>query len=313
MTKHVRTTIRYDGPALSGHEIDVQDLAPALLALADIIQIANRKFNGDRADVKVMVSADVEQQCFMIDLSLVMSFLDQAKTFFESDRVKTAREIAEWIGLIGTPVAVTGGGIFAVLKLLRNKKDGDAPFQITQGDGNVTITGNGNTFVFPTETYLLAQERSVIEKVKIVTRPLERDGYDSLSFMQGDETIVEISEAEASEISEVVADDFLPLPAEVVANIRGVVRIKSPQYESTAKWSLLYQGRAIDAEMTGSAAEWVVSFQSNKVAAPPNTVLDVSMTETVRINDEGQAVAKPVYAVHEIHAVTPPPTQISLI
>ena len=71
MTKHVRTTIRYDGSALSGHEIDVQDLAPALLALADIIQIANRKFNGDRADVKVTVSADVEQQCFMIDLGRV--------------------------------------------------------------------------------------------------------------------------------------------------------------------------------------------------------------------------------------------------
>lgn len=47
MSRHVKTTIRYDGPALSEHDMDVQDLAPALLALADIIQIANRKFNGD--------------------------------------------------------------------------------------------------------------------------------------------------------------------------------------------------------------------------------------------------------------------------
>ena len=37
LTKHVRTRIRYDGPALVSHEMDVQDLAPALLAMAEIV------------------------------------------------------------------------------------------------------------------------------------------------------------------------------------------------------------------------------------------------------------------------------------
>ena len=76
MSKHVTTTIRYDGPALAGHEMDVQDLAPALLALAEIAQIANRKFNGDRASLKVLVNADVEQQCFMLDLSMIQSLIE---------------------------------------------------------------------------------------------------------------------------------------------------------------------------------------------------------------------------------------------
>lgn len=74
VTKHVRTTIRYDGPALADHEMDVQDLAPALLVLADLIQIANQKFNGKNANMKVLVNADVEQKCFMIDISLVQTF-----------------------------------------------------------------------------------------------------------------------------------------------------------------------------------------------------------------------------------------------
>ncbi|MEC7819220.1 MAG: hypothetical protein VX454_11235 [Pseudomonadota bacterium] len=60
--KHVRTRIRYDGPVLVGHEMDVQDLAPAFLAMAEMVQIANRKFNGDAVAIRVMVDADVDQQ-----------------------------------------------------------------------------------------------------------------------------------------------------------------------------------------------------------------------------------------------------------
>ena len=58
MGRHVRTTIRYDGPALANHEMDVQDLAPALLALADVVQFANQRFNGAAANIKVLVNAD---------------------------------------------------------------------------------------------------------------------------------------------------------------------------------------------------------------------------------------------------------------
>ena len=48
------------GPLLVSHEMDVQDLAPALLAMTEIVQIANRKFNGDAVAIRVTVDADVE-------------------------------------------------------------------------------------------------------------------------------------------------------------------------------------------------------------------------------------------------------------
>ena len=50
--------------------MDVQDVAPALLALEDIVQIANRKFNGGSAGIRVLVNADVEQKVFQIGLRL---------------------------------------------------------------------------------------------------------------------------------------------------------------------------------------------------------------------------------------------------
>jgi hypothetical protein len=308
MTEHVRTTIRYDGPAVSGHEMDVQDLAPALLALADIVQIANRKFNGDRAEIRVLVNADVEQKCFMIDLSLAMSLLDQAKTFFDSDRVKTAKEIAEWIGIVGGGI----GGVFGALKFLRGDRK-DPALQITQTGSQVTIVGNGNTIVMPIETYQLVQDKAVVDRAKTVMQPLTKPGYSKLSFFEGDKQIVEIDEAIAEQIIASASDELLPTQTESVANIRSLVRIKSPQYEGSAKWSLLWNGRIIDAEMADNAAAWVTAFQANDVSAPPNTVLDVSMTEAVRLDENGLALGKPRYAVSQIHSVKPPPTQAGLL
>lgn len=310
MVQHVRTTIRYDGPALGGHEMDVRDLAPALLALADIVQFANKKFNGEQADMRVLVNADVEQKCFMLDLSLVQSFVEQAKTFFGQEDVKTAKEIAEWIGI----VAGTSIGLFQFLRVVRRRSEAGTKFEVTQeaGSTTVTITGDGNTLVLPVQTYQLAQEKYVVDRAKEVLRPLEKPGYATLSFIEQEREVFTVTDEEAAEIIATPVGELDPLPQESVSLIRGAVRIKSAQYEGSAKWSFLWNGRAIDAEMTERAASWVEDFQENRVSAPPNTVLEVSMTETVKLDEQGLAIGKPTYVVTEVHTATPPAEQTRL-
>ncbi len=309
MSKHVRTTIRYDGPALGGHEMDVQDLAPALLALADLIQLANKKFNGSQADIRVLVNADVEQRCFMIDISLVQSLLDQAKGFLGSDHIKTAKEIAEWIGILGS----SSIGLFQLLKFLHGSKPADKPLHIqNDGSGNIIITGNGNTITVPQPVYELAHEPKVVERAKAVMRPLEREGYETLAFLEGKSEIFEINKIEAAGISELASQPLTDIPSESASQIRGQVRIKSAQYEGGAQWALLWNGRAINAEMAEHASDWVADFQANKVNAPPNSILDVSMVETAQLDAQGAIIGKPSYRVLGVHSVTPPPQQIGL-
>jgi len=292
--------------------MDVQDLAPALLALADLVQIANKKFNGDRAEIRVLVNADVEQRCFMVDLSLSMSLLDQAKTFFDSDRIKTAKEIAEWIGIVKGGAGGAVGGLFALLAFLKGKKK-ESPLQITQTGSQVTIVGDGNTIVIASETYELAQDRVVVDRVRSIMQPLTKPGYDDLSFLEGKDEVVRVSSEQAENIFSSASEELIPFQTESTSQIRGLVRIKSPQYEGGAKWSLLWNGRAVDAEMAENAAAWVAAFQQNRVNAPPNTVLEVSMTETVRLDENGLALGRPRYVVSDVHSVTPPPSQIGLI
>lgn len=317
MTRHVRTRIRYDGPALATHEMDVQDLAPALLAVAQIVQIANRKFNGDAATIRVMVDADVDQQCFQLDLSLVQSWFDQAAMLVGQKDVASAKDIAEWIGLIGK----AGTGLFGVLAIIYGKRkltgDKSAPsVTFTKGDQHgttiINIAGDVHGLTIPTPTAQLLVDPEVAKNVKSVLRPLEQEGYEDLTFIHDDEPVTKIDKDSAREI--IAADPLsaTPEPTESISEIRGKVRIKSPQYEGNAKWSLLWQGRAIDAEMSGAASAWVEDFQQNRVSAPPNTVLDVSMTEMVKLDAQGLAVGKPTYVVQKVHAATPPPTQASL-
>ena len=84
-------TIRYDGPVLSGHSIAVDDLAPALLAIAEMCKLANKEFNGDRATVKVFVNADLEQNCFELRLELVQTLISHAKALIQNEDVATAK------------------------------------------------------------------------------------------------------------------------------------------------------------------------------------------------------------------------------
>jgi hypothetical protein len=313
MARHVRTRIRYDGPVLAGHEMDVQDLAPALLAVSNIVQIANRKFNGDTASIRVLVDADVEQQCFQLDLSLVQSLLDQAAVLVGAKEVVTAKEIAEWVGLIGTG----GFGLFQVLKRIYGQTDNSRPgVTFTAGDQTgttiINIAGDVQGVIVPTPTAQLLVDPEVNRNVKAVLHPLQKEGYQELSFLHGDQQVAHINKEEAERIIADAPLDLSSAPTESISHIRGSVRIKSPQYEGGAKWALLWQGRAIDAEMKDDAAQWVNEFQHNRVSAPPNTTLEVTMTETVKLDVNGLAVGKPTYVVHEVHSVEPPPVQAAL-
>lgn len=304
MPRHVTTTIRYDGPALADHLMDVQDLAPALLALADIIQIANRKFNGDAADIRVLVNADVEQRCFQIDLSLVQSVLEQAKGFFADDRVATAKDIAEWIGIITTGSG-TGYGLFWLIKwMARRPKVEGSKFTVTTESGVTTlIDGDHNSVTVNHHVYLLAADAAVIEKAKRVVLPLQRPGYDTLQFFEGEELVDTIDKTDAAATAD-LSPAALDTSHEDFSSIRGHLRIKSPQYEGNAKWSVLWGGRAIDVSMP---PEFVHAFQHNEIDAPPNTLLDVQMEQRIALDDDGKAVGAPAFTVVQIHHLTLPP------
>lgn len=202
-------TLRYDGPALADHKMDLAHLAPALFALGDLCKLANKTFNQDRASVRVLVNVDREQQCFEFGLELVFTYWEQARALIHDARVRDAKELAELLGLIAGPPA-SGWGLFKLLKWLRGRKP---EFQTVQDqDGKdlvqVTVKGDNNTINVTPETERLYKNPSAIRSAKKVLDPLTEEGYESLEFTHAEKVTERFDKDDAKEITKAPLPDL---------------------------------------------------------------------------------------------------------
>lgn len=234
--------IRYDGPALAGHRMDVADLAPALLGLSELCKIANAKFNGDNAAVKVLIGADQEHQCFQFRVDVVQTLWQHAQSLIEQKDIKSAKDILEWLGLVGTTLGAPIG-LFKLLKKILGKAVTEEKFYSKDGRNIVqlNIVGNDNTVITYQETYELMADAAVIGNAKKVLQPVTREGYDKVEFEVESGIVERFSKDEAAHIV-----DHESAPAEEAMfgepqTITAFVRVYAPVYDSGAdRWRFVY-------------------------------------------------------------------------
>lgn len=304
MSRDPNIIIRYDGPATIGREMDIADLAPALIALSDLVKIANVYANGDRAGVKVLVNADLEQHCFELNVHLALTIWEQAKLLLADDRVRTAKEIAEWIGIASSPAM----GLFALIKYLRGRKVANVTV-VRLADGRneveVRVEGSVDPVRIQQQVFDLYSNLEARRRASEVLRPLRMPDYTSLEFQEGDRVVFHADPFDAP------APDMADLPEVIPQNenksiIRTNVRIRKAAYEGSARWTLMYK-RAIEAPIDDAA--WLSEFQANKVSAPPGSSLDVDLEERYITGEAGDIIGDATYRVLQVHGVTRPASQ----
>jgi hypothetical protein len=288
----IETVIRYDGPSLAGHEMDVEELAPALLALASLIQAANHKFNGDRSSVRVVVNADIEQQCFQIKIKLIQDLLQKAKSFLDGD-LATIKDICEWIGIIGAPAI----SLFKLIVALGRKQQDSVTFKVDASD-DATVLQIQNLHLHlpdgtPTQVRDLLSDGAIVGKAKEVMRPVTLPGYESVSFR--DPSVPDQTSFEAKKDDAEAALSFTPpegpdadATEEEHTPVKARVLVKTQRNEGRAQWELKWAARAEWASIDD--VEWLERFQRGEV---PHTIpfyLDVEMEMiTSRTNPDAPA------------------------
>ena len=303
MGKHITTTIRYDGPALTEHEMDVQALAPALLALAEMIQLANKKFNGDAATMKVLVKADIEQQCFQLDIHIVQSILETAKHLFGTDEYKTAKEIAELLDLV-LPTGFAGGVWWFWRKFYGQEtppSGTDTAIQFEQHGGQTILatSSEGGQVTVNNNVFLLATDPEMVALAQKVLKPLKLDGYKTLGFYRDNKPTVEWDKEEAKRFLATPANDIGPQQEDETVNrtpIRTIVSVKTQRNEGKARWEIKWASKAEWASMDD--LEWLERFQAGRIEFSIPYWLDVTLEMvTSRVDPD----APPSFAIKKVH------------
>lgn len=250
--------VAYDGPKLAEHGMDVYSLAPALLAFGDLIREANSLVNGNKAKVSVLVTEDFEHKCFNISFEILQTIFEQAKSLLSDDDVKSAKDILEWLGLLGGPAAA---GLLTYLRLRKGRPiESVTQLESPAEGGNVAVKfqGDHNNVVVHQHVYRMGEDPKIRSAASRSLAPLESDGIDEMRSEKDGETILRIRKEEAADIRlSCVAhsgEEETFEPQIVTAHLK----VFAPVFEEDAEgWRFDYGGKQIYANIaeTQIAAE----------------------------------------------------------
>jgi hypothetical protein len=225
-------TLIYDGPALKDGKMDIQELAPALLGLGDLIAESNRKLNGESVKTIVNVKAGFERGSWGVAIELVQSFCDKAINALSGEFVTSALNLVDIIGLVKGTVYM--GGLFGVVKWIRNRK-----IKRTSTEGNkTTLTVEDDkgeeTIEISNEIAELLKNYKVREGLEKVVKPLKADGIEELKSEYNNvrHTIVEKNEASYCNVPKDEGEQINEYETTVFFSIRTL------SFQEGNKWTL---------------------------------------------------------------------------
>lgn len=169
--------IAYDGPALASHEMDVRELAPALLALSTLFDETNSLLNKERAKITVNVKGSFKTGSFGFDLSVVQDLFQSLLNFGSKSEVQSAAAIATLLGFsIGGSVK---HGLIQVIRWIRGRKIDKIEIK-----NSVATLYIGDEFLEVEEKVLQLLKNEKIRKAleDAIAKPLEHEGIDSFGY-----------------------------------------------------------------------------------------------------------------------------------
>jgi hypothetical protein len=292
MSATVHFSIKYDGPALASHQMDVRDLAPALIALSTLLEEANRAIYPDSSEVRVNVNGTFKGGSFGIDFVALQSIKDQIVSIFAGQEATAAANLFGILGGLGM-LGATGGGLIAVIKWLKGRKPsavrivGDATiFEITTSEEIETLEVD-------LAAGKLYQSRVVRQALAKVVKPLETDGIDVFACGRDGKAESVVTKEEAVYFAVAASD------ADVVSDTtseKTLLQIESAVFKDGNKWRFSDGGNSFFAEITDEA--FLGRIDAGHERFGKGDVLIVDLRRVQSISDTG---LKSEYIVEHVH------------
>ncbi|MEM6646066.1 MAG: hypothetical protein AAF730_07425 [Bacteroidota bacterium] len=242
----------YEGAALEAGTMSVRQLAPALLALSDLVDQANTVVNGTTAEVTLQFQA-TQKGSLEVHLGLLVDFLDGISDFFSGDGLSTLDTILSLLGISGA------AGLFQLIKKLRGK----APAKVLRIPGTNRVRIEFGDEVIETDARVLAlyQNRSAREQAHRVIEPLDGEAIRTFVTRYQEQQTIAVTSDEAAYF-EPPAITPQALEDNVVQRVFSVVALS---FKEDNKWRLsdgenTYSVRLLDQAFVDLVQEGRIAF-----------------------------------------------------
>jgi len=287
-------SIVYDGEPVSEGTIDARDLAPALLAFADLVDEAAPLIDPTLPRLSVRVRPDFQKGSFEVYLELA-SLYAKFVSLFSGPDAQAWSAFFEIVGLAGV------AGVFQLVKRSKGRK----PTKITiERKETVTITFEGDDpITVDQRVWQLFQNIRARKAIEKIMSPLIERGFNLFKIRHGGKDTLTVSDNEAG---------YFVAPSEhegeTTSETEARVVIVSPSFNAGNKWRVSDGARTLYVAIQDEAFER--SVQRGTEAFRKGDTLHVTL-ETTQWLEDGKLRAE--YAIAKVHRHEPGPEQRNLL
>lgn len=291
-------SIIYDGEAVDEGSIDAKALAPALLALAEVIDEAQPLIPELDARISLRVRSNFERGSFEIHLELAKLYQQFRELFSGQD----ASAFANLFQIVGIAGVVGLAGLFQLIKRAKGRKTTTVTIEHTE---RVKITFEGDTEPVEADrrTWQLFQNLRVRKAIEQVIAPLFQKGIDTFEIKHRGQQTLKVAQDEAKYFIAPTEHE-----GETVAEVDTRVSIVAPSFQEGNKWRVSDGSRTIFVAIEDP--NFVGAVQSGREAFRKGDILHVKLQtrQWVEGND-----LKAEHSILKVHNHEPGPRNLSLL
>ncbi len=282
MSSTLHFSIKYDGPALATHQMDVRELAPALIALSSLLEEANRAVFPSTSEVRVNVRGNFKGGSFGVDFVALQSIKDQIISILSGPEATASANlfgILAGLGLIGSAGRV---GLISLIKFLRGRKPSSIRIDGDKTVFEIRTTEQVETFEVDLIAGKLYQSRIVRQSLAKVIKPLETEGIDFFACGRDGATEAVVTKEEAAYFAIAASD------ADVVSDTlseRTLLQIESAVFKDGNKWRFSDGSNSFFAEVGDE--QFIERINSGDERFGKGDVLIVELRRIQTITDTG--------------------------
>lgn len=297
MTATAEFSIKYDGPALASHQMDVRELAPALLALSTLLEEANRVVYPESPPVRVNVRGSFQSGSFKIDLSVLQTMREQLVAIFSGPDATAAANLFGIIGGIGLVGGAAAGGLIGLIKFLKGRKPTSIRFENDRAIFEIIVEERTEVFVTDLVATRLYQSKIVRQSLARVVKPLEQAGVDV--FMAGRDDHIEVTVLKEDVPAFVAAGNDAEVVSDTI-NEGNLLQLESPVFKDGNKWRFTDGTNTFYAEIADE--EFLAKVETGEARFGKGDVLIVDLRKIQSIADSGLKTEYIVARVREHRA-----------